>query len=255
MGRQVHFCGMNFYIHTCPERMYDGASNCVFVHKWVDVRMDARSKIKFVSMLEAANLLNHVERKYCVHLFHRDRERSQSFRKFYNSIREYPKNFFEYYQMSITSFDELLELLRPYITKKNMYTWNVISAEERLTITLGWVEIKHASCSDAPLQIHIGDLLYPLSVFTAACCGKSLYDTIQLVLGDGRKLSIIFTIDSFGKFIDSFDSIIDSFYIKSSNGNGPSPPTKKHFFTYFLREWYYLWKNCYMRNYSKPHFP
>ncbi len=98
--------------------------------------MDAHSKIKFVALLEAANLLNQVERKYWVHPFHGDRERSQRFQKFYNSIREYPEKFFEYYRMSITSFDELLELLRPYITKKNTYMRNAISAAERLTITL-----------------------------------------------------------------------------------------------------------------------
>lgn len=38
--------------------------------------------------------------------------------------------------MSITSFDELLEKLRPYITKENTQFRNSISAKERLTITL-----------------------------------------------------------------------------------------------------------------------
>ncbi len=74
--------------------------------------MDARSKIKFVALLEAANLLNQVEWKYWIHAFHRDRERRQRFRKIFNRIREYFEKFFEYYRMSITSFDELLELLQ-----------------------------------------------------------------------------------------------------------------------------------------------
>ncbi len=85
------------------------------------MKMDARSKIKFVALLKAANLLNQVEWKYLVQLFHRNCKRSQRFRKFYNKIREYPENIFEYYRMSITSFDELPELLRSDITKKNTY--------------------------------------------------------------------------------------------------------------------------------------
>ncbi len=44
--------------------MYDGASNCIFVREWVDVKMDVRAKIKFVALLETANLLNQVEQKY-----------------------------------------------------------------------------------------------------------------------------------------------------------------------------------------------
>ncbi len=46
------------WIFTCPERMYNSASNCIFVHEWVDVKMDACLKIKFVALLEAADLLN-----------------------------------------------------------------------------------------------------------------------------------------------------------------------------------------------------
>ncbi len=53
------------------------------------MKMDARSKIKFVALLEAANLLNQIEQKYWVHPFHQDHERSQHMRKFYNNIREY----------------------------------------------------------------------------------------------------------------------------------------------------------------------
>ncbi len=50
-----------------------------------------------------------------------------------------------------------------------------------------------------------------------------------LVLGDSRKLLIIFT-------IDSFDGIIDNFYIKNANVNvTPTllPPQKKKFFIIF----------------------
>ncbi|KAF0746352.1 protein ALP1-like [Aphis craccivora] len=49
------------------------------------------------------------------------------------------KSFFEYYRMSITSFDELLEQLRPHITKKITTFRNPISAEERLTLTIRYL--------------------------------------------------------------------------------------------------------------------
>ncbi len=48
--------------------MYDGESNFMFVHEWVDVKMDASLKIKFMAFLEAANLLNQVER--CIGFIH-----------------------------------------------------------------------------------------------------------------------------------------------------------------------------------------
>ncbi len=47
----------------------------------------------------------------------------------------------------------------------------------------------------------------------------------HLVLGNRRKLSIVFTIDSFGKSISSFDGIINNFYIRNANVNVPQPPS------------------------------
>ncbi len=42
--------------------------------------------------------------------------------------------------------------------------------------------MKHASCSDTPLQTHKVDLSYPLSVLTATCCRRSLHDTMQFFI-------------------------------------------------------------------------
>ncbi len=50
---------------------------------------------------------------------------------------------------------------------------------------------------------------------------------------DSRKLSTVFTIDSFGKSIDSFDGIIDRFYIKNANVNAPLQKKKKNVFPLF----------------------
>ncbi|XP_025409154.1 uncharacterized protein LOC112682687 [Sipha flava] len=74
--------------------------------------------------------------KYWVHPIKHDREELNQFDTFYTNLRLYSENFFEYYRVSITFFDELLEKLRPYITKENIQFRNSISAEQRLTIIL-----------------------------------------------------------------------------------------------------------------------
>jgi len=58
------------------------------------------------------------------------------FTTFFNEIKKYPEKCFDYYRMSILSFEELLEKIRPKITKENItHLRNPISAEERLTVT------------------------------------------------------------------------------------------------------------------------
>lgn len=76
------------------------------------------------------------EREFWIHPFNLVREPSNRFFTFYGDIRKYPDKFFEYYRMSISSFDELLENLRPHITKKITKFRRPICAEERLTVTI-----------------------------------------------------------------------------------------------------------------------
>lgn len=61
---------------------------------------------KIVCALEATGLLKTpVERRYSVHPFHANRESSGRFLNFYNDIRKYEIKFFDYYRMSINSFN------------------------------------------------------------------------------------------------------------------------------------------------------
>lgn len=76
------------------------------------------------------------EREFWIHPFNLNREPSNRFFNFYNDIRKYSDKFFEYYRMSITSFDELLDKLRQKITKKTTKFRRPVSSEERLTITI-----------------------------------------------------------------------------------------------------------------------
>lgn len=68
-------------------------------------------------------------RRYWVHPIHSEREKNNHFSEFYTNIRKFPEKFFEYYRMSLNSFDELLTTLRPYLTKQQTNMRNPISAE------------------------------------------------------------------------------------------------------------------------------
>ncbi|XP_022177724.1 protein ALP1-like [Myzus persicae] len=100
-----------------------------------------RKKVKVIAVAEALGLLDTIksERRYWVHPLNVEREKTGHFKDFFKNIRRYPQKFFEYYRMSISSFDELLEILRPRITKNTTLFRNPICAEERLTITLRYL--------------------------------------------------------------------------------------------------------------------
>lgn len=51
-------------------------------------------------------------------------------------LRLNPDKAFEYYRMSIESFDVLLNLTKDYITKQDTKLRTAIPPEERLTVTL-----------------------------------------------------------------------------------------------------------------------
>ena len=95
------------------------------------------SKVKLVYILEAANELpKQQNRVHWVHPFNVKAKGERRFRKFYENVRNFETKFFGYYRMSIKSFDELLVLLRPHISRSNTSIRLAISGEERLTIII-----------------------------------------------------------------------------------------------------------------------
>jgi len=100
--------------------------------------MNKQKQIKVICLLEALDFLNDdkspINRRYWVHPLNKQRE--TQFQYFYTNIRQYPEKFFEYFRMSITSFDELLGRIRESIAKKMTVLRMPISVEERLSITL-----------------------------------------------------------------------------------------------------------------------
>jgi hypothetical protein len=90
------------------------------------------SKVKLVYILEAANELPKQQNKiHWVHPFNVEAKGEKRFRKFYENVRNFETKFFGYYRMSIKSFDELLVLLRPHISRLNTSIRLAISAQKK----------------------------------------------------------------------------------------------------------------------------
>ena len=101
------------------------------------LKMDVYNFVKIATLCaaESEGLLDAPgrTRAYSVHPYNRGRD---PFPRFYDNIRKHQDKFFTYYRMSVPSFDHLLEVLRPAITKSETSFGKPISAEKRLTITL-----------------------------------------------------------------------------------------------------------------------
>ncbi|XP_026821629.1 uncharacterized protein LOC113560047 [Rhopalosiphum maidis] len=102
------------------------------------------SLLKIICMAEAAGELDeptHKRRRYWVYPIHSSNEHDIRFQVFYDNLKKYPEKFFDYYRMSISSFEELLEKVRLHLTKEITHFRNPISPEKRLTVTLRYLSM------------------------------------------------------------------------------------------------------------------
>lgn len=77
------------------------------------------------------------KRQYRVHPILHDRMTQSMFITLYPKLREHNKKFFNYFRMSVQSFDELLEIVKEDLSPcENYVVRDVVSAEEKLVITL-----------------------------------------------------------------------------------------------------------------------
>ena len=76
------------------------------------------------------------KRRYWVHPLLHKRPSIGEFHIRYNNLRNYPEKFFNYYRMSIKTFDELINLIESDIVQKGNRRGNDITPHERLTITI-----------------------------------------------------------------------------------------------------------------------
>ncbi|KAL5233408.1 hypothetical protein ACI65C_000818 [Semiaphis heraclei] len=77
-----------------------------------------------------------IKRRHWVHPLNLKRPDNGQFQVTFMTLRSYPEEFMKYYRMSITSFDELISLVRPKLSKQHTGLRVPISPEERLTVTL-----------------------------------------------------------------------------------------------------------------------
>lgn len=79
------------------------------------------------------------QRRWWVHPVIDDRLTMGAFVTLYPKLREYPPKFFNYLRMSITSFDELLSLVKNYLLPCEYVVTDTISPEEKLVVTLRYL--------------------------------------------------------------------------------------------------------------------
>lgn len=76
------------------------------------------------------------QRRWWVHPVIDDRLTIGSFVTLYPKLREHPNKFFNYFRMSVTSFDELLSLVKDDLLPCEYLVRDAISPEEKLAVTL-----------------------------------------------------------------------------------------------------------------------
>jgi len=79
------------------------------------------------------------KRKYSVHPLSKERKRKGQFHLiYYDDLRVYPEKFFSY-RMSMSTFDELLSIVKSDLLRMENFRNDTITPEERLTITIKYV--------------------------------------------------------------------------------------------------------------------
>lgn len=76
------------------------------------------------------------KKKYWIHPFLQTRDETRHFEIFFENLKKYEEKFFGYMRMSLKSFEELLSVLRTFITKEDTRFRKSIKPEEKLTIVL-----------------------------------------------------------------------------------------------------------------------
>lgn len=76
------------------------------------------------------------KKKYWIHPFLQTRDETRHFEICFEDLKKYEDKFLGYMIMSFKSFEELLSVLRTFITKEDTRFRKSIKPEEKLTIVL-----------------------------------------------------------------------------------------------------------------------
>ena len=85
--------------------------------------------------------VNHISREIWVHPLNEDRASKGEFFNLYCDQRYFGDRFFLNYRMSVHQFDDILRKITPYIKKKDTNFRSSISAEEKLCLTIRYVDL------------------------------------------------------------------------------------------------------------------
>lgn len=75
-------------------------------------------------------------RGHWIHPIVLDRPITGKFVLFHNKLKQYPEKFFDYYRMSVASFDYLVSIIKGGLEKTNTLMRDSVSVEEKLVVTL-----------------------------------------------------------------------------------------------------------------------
>ncbi|KAF2890722.1 hypothetical protein ILUMI_15451 [Ignelater luminosus] len=98
--------------------------------------MDFTETACVVALLLRMKAKKRYKKQYWVHPVISQRLMKGQFCKIHNDLRDHPNKFFQYYRMSMRSFDDLLQIIGPRITYQDTKWRNFIPPEERLLATL-----------------------------------------------------------------------------------------------------------------------
>lgn len=76
------------------------------------------------------------QRIYWIHPIISERFIKGKFELLHGPLKKYPDKFFEFYRLSVSSFEKLLSKIKVIITRKHTRLRDCIDAEEKLAVTL-----------------------------------------------------------------------------------------------------------------------
>jgi len=104
--------------------------------------MDSNEIVTF-SYLTYLYLNQQQRRQFWVHPINSERQSHGHYFQLYNQLRKDNVKFFNYFRMSISSFDELLSYIKNDIKRQDTNMRIAIQPEEKLVITLRYIFFFH----------------------------------------------------------------------------------------------------------------
>lgn len=119
--------------------------SCYYIILYVAIEESGRVKINdkmlsrnvIIALIQRRRrIMKKRNREFWVHPIYTDRLLQGKFYTMHSKLLNFPKIFFDFYRMSINSFNELVKLIGPAIVKEDTHLRLSIPVEERLSVTI-----------------------------------------------------------------------------------------------------------------------